>query len=130
MHISLDPVCVAPAPWRNGGGATRELHHEVDGGGETLWRISIADLVHDADFSRFPGLIRHFTPLAPLTLTIDGADIGLDARESVVFPGEAAVAVRLAAPTRALNVMTRRGRFTAAVVLHDDTADVHIQEIR
>ncbi|HOA58953.1 MAG TPA: HutD family protein [Dermatophilaceae bacterium] len=50
-------------------------------------------------------------------MTIDGTTVDLTAGEQVRFPGEAVVAVVLSRPTRALNVMTRRGRCVAQVAL-------------
>jgi len=58
-----------------------------------------------------------FTPLGSVRLTIDGTTVDLAAGEQVRFPGEAVVAVVLSRPTRALNVMTRRGRCVAQVAL-------------
>ena len=58
MRITADDV--APTPWRNGGGRTRELlawPHVAD------WkvRVSIADIDRDGPFSAFPGVseVRH-----------------------------------------------------------------------
>jgi environmental stress-induced protein Ves len=66
--------------------------------------------------------------VAPVELTIDGAMRAVAAGEAVRFPGEAVVAVALAAPTRAVNVVVRRGAVHAQVRLRPadqpaDTAD-------
>ena len=48
-------------PWRNGAGWTRPVARaEADGsgGGELLWRVSLAEISQAAPFSRFPGLDR------------------------------------------------------------------------
>src|SRR5690242_18489383 len=113
----LDPNQVAPIPWANGAGTTRELASASDPDGHILWRISLADLDRDAPFSTFRGLDRLLTALGRVRLTIDGIPIDLAAGEQVRFPGEAVVDVSLARPTRALNVMTRRGACTAVVTL-------------
>ncbi|MGY4744721.1 HutD/Ves family protein [Streptomyces sp. ATMOS53] len=113
----LDPSQVAPTPWRNGAGATRELTTETDASGQVLWRISVADLDRDAPFSTFPGLDRLFVALGPLRLTVDGRQQPLAAGDQARFAGEAPVTVALDAPTRALNVMTRRGACRAEVTL-------------
>lgn len=129
MRIPLDPAAVAPTPWRNGGGATREHHHVTDAVGATLWRVSVADLVAESAFSVFPGLRRLFVPLAALVLVIDGEEVALGAREQIEFEGEQRVLARVFAPTRALNVMTRRGAFVATAAIVDDTvAEVEIRE--
>jgi environmental stress-induced protein Ves len=60
-QVPLDPI--KPAPWRNGGGTTRELlawpHPEA-------WnvRVSIAEVSADGPFSTFPGVTRWFAVLA------------------------------------------------------------------
>lgn len=54
---------VAPTPWRNGGGCTRELFVWPDAAHWAL-RISLADITQDGPFSAFPGVQRHFAVLA------------------------------------------------------------------
>ncbi|MFF0085890.1 HutD family protein [Streptomyces canus] len=122
MSGILDPSRVAPAPWRNAAGATRELATGTDASGRVLWRISVADLDRDAPFSTFPGLDRLFVALGPLQLTIDGRQQGLAVGDQARFTGEAPVTVALDTPTRALNVMTRRGACRAEVTLRPATA--------
>jgi environmental stress-induced protein Ves len=122
--VLLDPSQVAPIPWANGAGTTRELATASDPEGQTLWRISIADLDRDAPFSTFSGMDRLFTALGRVRLTIDGTPVDLDPGEQVRFPGEAAVTVSLARPTRALNVMTRRDACSADVILRAAGAPV------
>lgn len=126
---TLDPSRVLPTPWRNGAGATRELASAADDGGTTLWRISLADLDRDAPFSLFPGMDRLLVALGDLRLDVDGDAVRLDAGGQARFPGEARVSVALDRPTRALNVMTRRGVWRADVVrrpaAHPSTLDAH-----
>lgn len=115
--LILDPSGVVPAPWRNGGGTTRELASAVSPDGELLWRISVADLDRGAAFSSFPGVDRIIVALGPLRLTVDGEHHRCQVGDRVRFPGEAVVSVSPAAPTRALNVMTGRGAYRAEVVV-------------
>lgn len=107
----LDPACVPPVPWANGAGLTRPLVVEAH------WRLSLAELTADAPFSVLLGVERLFLPLGALTLDIDGARVDLEAYQPARFAGESTVTVRLSAPTRALNVMTPRGRLHGDVVL-------------
>ena len=53
---------VAPQPWRNGGGQTRELLAWPDA---ATWqvRVSVADIERDGPFSSFPGVQRWFAVL-------------------------------------------------------------------
>ncbi len=115
----IDPDEAEAIPWRNGAGTTREVAFSIDGDGRTSWRISVADLDRDSHFSLFPHMDRIFVPLAPLTLTVDGVVTHLATGDQTRFAGESAVSVSLVAPTRALNVMTRRGQCRAEVDLRD-----------
>jgi hypothetical protein len=113
----LDPSRVALSPWRNGAGATRELAVRTGPDGPVEWRISLADLDSDAPFSAYPGMNRLFVALGELRLTVDDVEHVCRVGDQVRFPGEASASVRITTATRALNVMTRRGRFRAEVVL-------------
>ncbi len=122
----LDPSEVEPTPWANGAGSTRELAATTDADGGTMWRISVADLDRDAPFSLLPGLDRVFVALGALRLTVGSLTSPMVAGDQTSFPGEATVSVALDEPTTALNVMARRGRCRAEVVLRhpdEDPAD-------
>lgn len=111
------------APWKNGGGSTRELLRRPSlhrGAADWRVRVSVADITADGPFSPFPGVTRHFAVLS-------GAGVGLawpDGRAveqrtgdgALVFDGAAAPEARLLdGPTRDLNVMVRDG---ARAALH------------
>ena len=51
--VRLDAV--APAPWRNGGGSTRELLLWPEAHDWVL-RVSVARIAQDGDFSAWPSL--------------------------------------------------------------------------
>lgn len=112
----LDPSRVAPVPWRNGAGSTRELASVADSSGTLLWRISLADLDHDAPFSQFDGMDRTLVALGEIRLEVDGETLHLMSGEQARFRGEASTSVTLDRPARALNVMVRRDACSAAVV--------------
>jgi uncharacterized protein len=103
---------VAPTPWRNGGGRTRELLTRPEGEQWQL-RISLADIDRDGPFSAFPDTQRWFSVVA-------GAGVALrfEDREPTLTPdspplcfdGAAAPDCRLIdGPTRDLNLMVRQG---------------------
>lgn len=116
-----------PQPWANGNGVTRELaagqDHDRDSG--FAWRLSVAD-VQSGPFSALPGVDRVFTLAAgpTITLAIDGNEVTADPFRPVRFPGESRVECTTPEPTRAVNVMARRGRFSADVSVRIGTGQV------
>ena len=58
--VRLDEM--VPAPWRNGGGVTRELACWPDSR-DWIWRMSVAEVASDGPFSRFEGVQRWFAVL-------------------------------------------------------------------
>ena len=104
---------LAPVPWRNGGGVTRELL-AWPSPGDWRCRISVADIARDGPFSTFHGVVRHF-----VVLEGDGVALNLGGRQieqrpgdaPLVFDGALAPGCRLlGGPVRDLNLMTRGGR--------------------
>jgi environmental stress-induced protein Ves len=107
-------------PWKNSGGVTREVAAWPPGAGMDAfdWRISLADVAADGPFSAFPGVDRVLTVIAGegLVLEVEGQAQRLEPDAPFAFPGEAQVAARLTGgPIRDLNVMVRRGAWTARV---------------
>jgi environmental stress-induced protein Ves len=109
-HV-VDAASVAPQPWRNGGGTTRELL-AWPSAQDWIVRISVAEIASNGPFSAFPDVERGFA-------VIDGAGVVLELPQghrrldtlsrAVRFAGEAAPMCRLIdGPTRDLNFMARR----------------------
>jgi environmental stress-induced protein Ves len=117
MHWQLLPLDdVAPAPWRNGGGITRELlawptPRDWD------WRISVAEVDKGGPFSRFDGVQRWFAVLggAGVRLMLDGQAHELTVQSAPLsFDGaRPCVCELLDGPTEEFNLMLRRGRANA-----------------
>ena len=103
--------------WKNGLGWTNEVAREpADEAEEFAWRVSVAEVDADCEFSRFAGIDRSILVLAGAGMELR---IGEDTRmvvaggPALVFAGEDGAACRLlAGPTRDFNVMTRRGVYT------------------
>jgi uncharacterized protein len=100
---------VAPQPWKNGGGVTRELL-AWPSVGEWVLRLSVADIERDGPFSTFPGIDRWFAVL-------NGNGVWLGAPEQKLQPGDdafnfdgalAPACLLIDGPTRDLNLMIRR----------------------
>jgi environmental stress-induced protein Ves len=107
------------APWKNGGGVTREVAAVPPGAGleAFVWRVSIADVAQAGPFSRFPGIDRTLVLLSGAGMLLDET---LEAGGTQVyaltqtldvarFRGEAAIDARLVdGATRDFNLMVRR----------------------
>ena len=97
--------------WANGAGHTTVLDSGPDAA-TWRWRLSIARIERDADFSALPGVRRQFAPLdAPVTLAFPhGREKHLLRLETFRFDGADAPQARLGdGPTRAFNLMLRDG---------------------
>lgn len=109
---------VAPQPWRNGGGFTRELLAWPRRDDWAL-RIGVADVDADGPFSSLPGVDRWFAVLAGAGVRLalpEGSRQVLPGDEPLAFAGEAAPHCELIdGPTRDLNLMLRRGCGRAAL---------------
>lgn len=57
-------------PWRNGRGSTREIAREPASGAEFAWRLSLADIEKDGDFSAYPGYRRAIVLVAGESLRL------------------------------------------------------------
>lgn len=116
--------------WRNGGGRTREIARQPARDAFD-WRVSVAEVTRDTEFSTFPGVDRViiFCEGPAMSLDIDGTEHTLQHHSPFTFAGESATSCRVpGGATRDLNVMTRRGRCTAAVsVLYASAHDIEIE---
>ena len=117
IHV-VQADLVAPQPWRNGGGQTREL---MTWPADTDWqiRVSRADIDADGPFSAFKGVDRWFTVLEGegVSLHFSGeqaADVTLKTTDAPLhFDGASTPGCTLLnGPTQDLNLMTRSGRST------------------
>lgn len=113
----LHCVCadaVAPQPWRNGGGTTRELLVWPAQAPDWQVRISRADIGQSGPFSQFAGVARWFAVLEGAGVELQFADhtqrLG-PADAPLHFAGDAAPYCRLVdGPTQDLNAMFQGGQ--------------------
>jgi environmental stress-induced protein Ves len=99
--------------WKNGAGWTTEIALESSDDGSFTWRVSIAEVDADCDFSLFPGIDRTLLVLSggAIALEFDSGPVHelRPLQNPLVFPGEAVIRARLLdGPTCDFNVMTRR----------------------
>ena len=103
---------VAPQPWRNGGGQTRELLAWPDAASWKL-RVSRADIDSDGPFSAFPGVTRWFAVLSGAGVALsfpDGERVVRKGDAPLQFDGASAPGCRLLdGATHDLNLMARGG---------------------
>jgi uncharacterized protein len=124
---------IAPQPWKNGAGLTREIAVGPRGASATDfdWRVSVAEVERAAPFSVFPGIDRCIVLLAGAGLHLRSDDHPLDHRLDVPctpfhFSGDVPLlATLIGGPSRDLNVMTRRGRLRSEVVCQRGAAPLH-----
>ena len=114
------------APWKNGGGVTREVAAVPPGAGldAFIWRVSIADVAQAGPFSRFAGIDRTLVLLSGAGMLLDetqeagGTQVHAltQALDVARFAGEAAIDARLVdGATRDFNLMVRRGAASGAL---------------
>jgi environmental stress-induced protein Ves len=112
-------AALVAAPWKNGGGVTREVaaFPEQAGMDTFVWRVSVADVAQAGPFSRFDGVDRTLVLLAGAGMVLDetlGAQVlNSHALEHPLdlarFEGEAHINARLIdGATRDFNLMVRR----------------------
>ena len=115
--------------WANGSGITHEVAICPSGAGLTDfdWRISLADISVDADFSSFVGIERVLVLIEGegMNLTLDGHTQPIEPLSPVHFAGESVASCTLPhGPTRDLNVMYRRDRVTCVVDILDGSSPI------
>jgi len=117
----FDLQAIAPQPWKNGAGLTREIAFGGASAAAFDWRISVADVARDAPFSAFPGLDRCIVLLRGAGMRLRSADGVIDhALTSALTPfrflGDVALDATLVdGASSDFNVMTRRGVFRSEV---------------
>lgn len=122
---------IAPQPWKNGAGLTREIAWGGPSSADFDWRISVAEVARDAPFSAFPGIDRCIALLHGAGMRLRSRDGRIDHRltEPLApfhFTGDVPlVATLVAGASRDFNVMVRRGAFRAEVTCHRGAARWH-----
>lgn len=120
MDRPFDIGTIAAAPWKNGGGATREIARSSVG--SPFWRISVADVDREGPFSTFPGLERILTVIEGDAMTLARArgDLLATRHVPVRFAGSDGVTGRLpAGAVRNFNVIFDATLLGAEVTVTD-----------
>lgn len=119
----FDLATIPPMPWKNGGGATRELACWPPGAGMDAfaWRVSVATIDQPGPFSAFAGVDRQI-------MLLEGDGVHLHAPDGCVdhaldrpwrpftFSGDVALHCTLLGGTSTdFNLMLRRGAWQGAI---------------
>jgi environmental stress-induced protein Ves len=116
---------VAPQPWRNGAGRTRELLTWPAGPQPWQLRISLAEISRDGPFSLYPGIERWISVIegAGVRLLLEGREHRLDCDSKPLrFDGALPVSCTLIdGPGTDLNLMHAGGR-AAMIAAHSAVA--------
>lgn len=120
----FDLAAIAPVPWKNGGGATRELACWPPGAGMDgfEWRASVARIAQAGPFSAFPGVDRQILLLrgGGVLLRGQGLEHRLDQpHQPFAFAGDEPLQCQLLGdgPSCDFNLMLRRGAWRGALAV-------------
>ncbi len=115
-------------PWKNGGGVTTEvaISPPYTTVSDFDWRISMAKVPASGPFSAFANINRVLAVLEGemlLTIGEDGAILIAPGSPAIAFAGDTPTRAEVIREVTDLNVMTRRGQFSADVS-RVDQADI------
>jgi len=108
------------APWPNGRGTSYEIASQTPGVSGWTWRVAIAPVVEDCDFSHFENVHRQLLIISggDMVLDVGGEIVICKPGEVAVFAGDIATTAKLVdGPIVDLNLMTVRGK-ASGVMTH------------
>jgi environmental stress-induced protein Ves len=108
------------APWPNGRGTSYEIASQTPGVSGWTWRVAIAPVVEDCDFSHFENVHRQLLIISggEMILDVGGEIVICNPGEVAVFAGDIATTAKLVdGPIVDLNLMTVRGK-ASGVMTH------------
>ncbi len=116
--------------WKNGGGQTVELFR-LPQSGDFLFRLSMADVKQDGDFSLFPGIDRYL-----MILKGQGCELIFKDRSTILrpqaspflFKGEESIFCKLlAGPIQDFNIMINRNWGQVSVeIIRSSQGEIHL----
>jgi uncharacterized protein len=121
-------------PWKNGGGATREIAASPPGAAFDAfdWRVSVADVSEAGAFSVFEGIDRVLALIEGAQMVLidsDGPRHVLARWDSLAFAGEKKITAELPhGPTRDFNLMLRRDRVSGNVTVRRDAQSLSVEQ--
>jgi len=138
MLTIFPPEAFKTIPWKNGLGHTSELAINSGGNLDSFdWRLSIASVVNDGDFSNFSGYQRHLVLIEGEGLILDHRNGDVDELKNLLdvarFDGGSKTYGRLFnGSIKDFNIMTNNDSFTAEVncYVKRHSADISLQADR
>ena len=124
MLTILSPETFKTIPWKNGLGHTTELAINSGGNLDNFdWRLSIASVINDGDFSNFSGYQRHLVLIEGEGLILDHRNGDIDKLTNLLdlahFDGGNNTCGRLVnGAIKDFNIMTNKQSFAAEVNCH------------
>lgn len=111
------------APWPNGRGTSYEIASQTLGVAGWTWRVAIAPVIEDCDFSHFENVHRQLLIISggEMILNVGGETVVCRPGEVAVFAGDIPTTAKLVdGPIVDLNLMTVRGK-SSGVMTHITT---------
>ena len=108
------------APWPNGRGTSYEIASQTPGVAGWTWRVAIAPVTEDCDFSHFENVHRQLLIISggEMILNVGGEIVVCKPGEVAVFAGDIPTTAKLVdGPIVDLNLMTVRGK-ASGVMTH------------
>ena len=107
------------APWPNGRGTSYELASQTPGVAGWTWRVAIAPVIEDCDFSHFENIHRQLLVISggEMILTVGGETVVCRPGEVAEFAGDIPTTAKLVdGPIVDLNLMTMRGKASGKMI--------------
>ena len=114
-------------PWANGRGTSYEIASDRDDEDRWSWRVAIAPVVVDGQFSSLPGVNRELVVIEGngMVLEVDGESVECLPGQVVRFSGDSTTFARLVGgPVVDLGLMTVRDSVIGSMVVVADVGDV------
>ena len=114
-------------PWANGKGTSYEIASDRDDEDRWSWRVAIAPVVVEGEFSSLPGVDRELVVIEGngMVLDVDGKSVECMPSQVVRFSGDSTTfALLVDGPVVDLGLMTVRGLVTGSMVVVGDVGDV------
>ena len=114
-------------PWANGKGTSYEIASDRDNEDRWSWRVAIAPVVVDGEFSSLPGVDRELVVIEGngMVLDVDGKSVECMPSQVVQFSGDSTTFARLVdGPVVDLGLMTVRGSVAGSLSIVVDAGEI------